>query len=113
MSEYKEQLKFMLTLVTSIISILISVMVTWVATEIRSIGPSVVRLETIQQERTEQMKRMENLVVQIMPRAEIETKLLDIRTELSGQRLESTRLSLEIEKIKNFDSLTHPSVTKP
>jgi len=105
----REQVKLLMTIFTAVVTLLVGGLVTWMSTQINLLGQSVARLETIQQERTEQMRRMETLVSQIVPRAEIETKLLDINTRLSNQQLETTRLSLEIEKIKAFETLTHSS----
>jgi len=104
----REQFKFIVNLMTSVVTLLVAGMVTWTASEIKSMGQAVVRLETIQAERTEQMKRMEVMVAQIVPRAEIETRLLAIKTDLSSQQVEMAKLNLEIEKLKSFNSITHP-----
>lgn len=112
MSEPREQLKFAINVISTLVTTIVAAIVTWVGTEVKTMGQAIVRLETIQEERTSQLRRVDAMVTQIVPRAEIETKLLDINTQLSSQKLETSRLNLEIEKLKSFNSLTHGKKTQ-
>lgn len=113
MSEYREQIKFVVSVISTLVTAIVAAIVTWVGTEVKTMGQAIVRLETIQEERSAQLRRVDSMVSQIVPRAEIETKLLDINTQLSSQKLETSRLNLEIEKLKTFNTMTHKRNDKP
>jgi len=98
---HKRDLKSMIGLnLNTVLTMVVGGLIVWLGSEVRNTGASVIRLETISNERTEQFRRLEIVTTSIMPRAEIEARILEIKTDLSQQRIETSRLNLEVEKIK-------------